>query len=85
MPNMDGYRLTQRIRQLGADARCGRDGKCSLEEQRCLESGMDSHLSKWLRWIVPKQDDAVNSMPIPRKKNADMRAQAFVYSCGRGR
>ena len=48
MPNMDGYRLTQRIRQLemtlpviGVTANA-----LAEEKQRCLESGMDSCLSK---------------------------------------
>ncbi|CND93992.1 hybrid sensory kinase in two-component regulatory system with RcsB and YojN [Yersinia kristensenii] len=48
MPNMDGYRLTQRLRQLnhnfpviGVTANALAEGK-----QRCLEAGMDNCLSK---------------------------------------
>lgn len=48
MPNMDGYRLTQRIRQLnqhlpviGVTANALAESK-----QRCLEAGMDNCLSK---------------------------------------
>ncbi|HCJ9715070.1 TPA: two-component system sensor histidine kinase RcsC [Escherichia coli] len=48
MPNMDGYRLTQRIRQLGLTLPViGVTANALAEEkQRCLESGMDSCLSK---------------------------------------
>jgi len=47
MPNMDGYRLTQRIRQLGLTLPVvGVTANALAEEkQRCLESGMDSCLS----------------------------------------
>ncbi|WP_050132958.1 two-component system sensor histidine kinase RcsC [Yersinia alsatica] len=48
MPNMDGYRLTQRLRQLnhnfpviGVTANALAEGK-----QRCIEAGMDNCLSK---------------------------------------
>lgn len=48
MPNMDGYRLTQRIRQLGLTLPViGVTANALAEErQRCLASGMDSCLSK---------------------------------------
>jgi two-component system capsular synthesis sensor histidine kinase RcsC len=48
MPNMDGYRLTQRIRQLGLTLPVvGVTANALAEEkQRCIESGMDSCLSK---------------------------------------
>lgn len=48
MPNMDGYRLTERLRQLnhnfpiiGVTANALAEGK-----QRCIEAGMDNCLSK---------------------------------------
>ncbi|BDH45129.1 sensor histidine kinase RcsC [Salmonella enterica subsp. enterica serovar Choleraesuis] len=48
MPNMDGYRLTQRIREMGMTLPViGVTANALAEErQRCLESGMDSCLSK---------------------------------------
>ncbi len=48
MPNMDGYRLTQRIRELGMRLPViGVTANALAEEkQRCIESGMDSCLSK---------------------------------------
>lgn len=48
MPNMDGYRLTQRLRQLGhAFPVIGVTANALAEEkQRCMESGMDNCLSK---------------------------------------
>jgi two-component system capsular synthesis sensor histidine kinase RcsC len=48
MPNMDGYRLTQRIRELGMTLPViGVTANALAEEkQRCIESGMDSCLSK---------------------------------------
>jgi len=48
MPNMDGYRLTQRIREMGLTLPViGVTANALAEEkQRCLESGMDSCLSK---------------------------------------
>ncbi|STD27153.1 two-component system, NarL family, capsular synthesis sensor histidine kinase RcsC [Enterobacter asburiae] len=54
---MDGYRLTQRIRQLGLTLPVvGRNGERAGEEkQRCLESGMDSCLSKPVTLDVLKQ------------------------------
>ncbi len=57
MPNMDGYRLTQRIRQLGVTLPVvGVTANALAEEkQRCLESGMDSCLSKPVTLDVLKQ------------------------------
>jgi two-component system capsular synthesis sensor histidine kinase RcsC len=57
MPNMDGYRLTQRIRQLGLTLPVvGVTANALAEEkQRCLESGMDSCLSKPVVLDVLKQ------------------------------
>ncbi|MGK0603600.1 response regulator, partial [Yokenella regensburgei] len=57
LPNMDGYRLTQRIRQLGLTLPVGGVTANALaeEKQRCLESGMDSCLSKPVVLDVVKQ------------------------------
>lgn len=57
MPNMDGYRLTQRIRQLGSTLPVvGVTANALAEEkQRCIESGMDSCLSKPVTLDVLKQ------------------------------
>jgi len=57
MPNMDGYRLTLRIRQLGLTLPVvGVTANALAEErQRCLESGMDSCLSKPVTLDVLKQ------------------------------
>ncbi|EDY9114217.1 response regulator, partial [Salmonella enterica] len=61
MPNMDGYRLTQRIRQLGLTLPVvGVTANALAEEkQRCLESGMDSCLSKPVTLDALKQTLAV--------------------------
>ncbi|AMO48022.1 Two-component system, NarL family, capsular synthesis sensor histidine kinase RcsC [Enterobacter sp. FY-07] len=61
MPNMDGYRLTQRIRQLGLTLPViGVTANALAEEkQRCLESGMDSCLSKPVTLDVIRQTLAV--------------------------
>ncbi|MEY8711385.1 two-component system sensor histidine kinase/response regulator [Mangrovibacter phragmitis] len=61
MPNMDGYRLTQRIRQLGLTLPViGVTANALAEEkQRCFESGMDSCLSKPVTLDVLKQTLAV--------------------------
>ncbi|XTZ39677.1 two-component system sensor histidine kinase RcsC [Salmonella enterica] len=61
MPNMDGYRLTQRIRQLGLTLPViGVTANALAEEkQRCLESGMDSCLSKPVTLDILKQTLAV--------------------------
>ena len=57
MPNMDGYRLTQRIRQLGMTLPViGVTANALAEEkERCLASGMDSCLSKPVTLDVIKQ------------------------------
>jgi len=57
MPNMDGYRLTQRIREQGLTLPViGVTANALAEEkQRCLESGMDSCLSKPVTLDVIKQ------------------------------
>ncbi len=61
MPNMDGYRLTQRIRQLGLTLPVvGVTANALAEEkQRCLESGMDSCLSKPVTLDVLEQTLAI--------------------------
>ena len=61
MPNMDGYRLTQRIRQLGLTLPVvGVTANALAEEkQRCIESGMDSCLSKPVTLDVLSQTLAV--------------------------
>ncbi|VXC92201.1 hybrid sensory kinase in two-component regulatory system with RcsB and YojN [Enterobacterales bacterium 8AC] len=48
MPNMDGYRLTQRLRQMHVDVPViGVTANALAEEkQRCIEAGMDNCLSK---------------------------------------
>ncbi len=48
MPNMDGYRLTQRLRQLGhVFPVIGVTANALAEEkQRCMDAGMDNCLSK---------------------------------------
>jgi len=48
MPNMDGYRLTQRLREMGLTLPViGVTANALAEEkQRCLASGMDNCLSK---------------------------------------
>lgn len=48
MPNMDGYRLTQRLRELGKTFPViGVTANALAEEkQRCIEAGMDNCLSK---------------------------------------
>lgn len=57
MPNMDGYDLTQHIRQLGLTLPViGVTANALAEEkQRCIESGMDSCLSKPVTLDVIKQ------------------------------
>ena len=57
MPNMDGYRLNQRIRQLGlTQPVIGLTANALAEEkQRSLASGMDSCLSKPVTLDIIKQ------------------------------
>lgn len=70
MPNMDGYRLTQRIRQLGLTLPVvGVTANALAEEkQRCLESGMDSCLSKPVTLDVLKQTLSVYAERVRRAR-----------------
>lgn len=70
MPNMDGYRLTQRIRQLGLTLPVvGVTANALAEEkQRCLESGMDSCLSKPVTLDVLKQTLAVYAARVRKTR-----------------
>lgn len=70
MPNMDGYRLTQRIRQLGLTLPVvGVTANALAEEkQRCLESGMDSCLSKPVTLDVLKQTLAVYAARVRKSR-----------------
>jgi two-component system capsular synthesis sensor histidine kinase RcsC len=70
MPNMDGYRLTQRIRQLGLTLPVvGVTANALAEEkQRCLESGMDSCLSKPVTLDVIKQTLAVYAARVRKAR-----------------
>lgn len=72
MPNMDGYRLTQRIRQLemtlpviGVTANA-----LAEEKQRCLESGMDSCLSKPVTLDILKHTLATYAAQVRKTRNA---------------
>ncbi|MGP3593205.1 two-component system sensor histidine kinase RcsC [Vagococcus sp. WN89Y] len=71
MPNMDGYRLTQRIRQLGLTLPViGVTANALAEEkQRCLESGMDSCLSKPVTLDVIRQTLAVYAARVRNSRN----------------
>lgn len=71
MPNMDGYRLTQRIRQLGLTLPVvGVTANALAEErQRCLESGMDSCLSKPVTLDVIKQTLAVYADRVRKSRS----------------
>ncbi|MTH46456.1 two-component system sensor histidine kinase RcsC [Intestinirhabdus alba] len=71
MPNMDGYRLTQRIRQLGLTLPVvGVTANALAEEkQRCLESGMDSCLSKPVTLDVLKQTLAVYAERVRKARD----------------
>ncbi|MBB1201640.1 two-component system sensor histidine kinase RcsC [Enterobacteriaceae bacterium 89] len=70
MPNMDGYRLTQRIRQLGLTLPVvGVTANALAEEkQRCLESGMDSCLSKPVTLDVIKQTLTVYAARVRKSR-----------------
>lgn len=72
MPNMDGYRLTQRIRQLGLTLPVvGVTANALAEEkQRCLESGMDSCLSKPVTLDVLKQTLAVYAARVRKTRGS---------------
>ncbi|CBA32357.1 Sensor kinase protein rcsC [Cronobacter turicensis z3032] len=71
MPNMDGYRLTQRIRELGMTLPVvGVTANALAEEkQRCLESGMDSCLSKPVTLDVLKQTLAVYADRVRKSRS----------------
>ncbi len=71
MPNMDGYRLTQRIRQLSLTLPViGVTANALAEEkQRCLESGMDSCLSKPVTLDVLKQTLTVYAARVRKGRN----------------
>ncbi len=66
MPNMDGYSLTQNIRQLGLTLPViGVTANALAEEkQRCIASGMDSCLSKPVTIEVVKQTLAVYAAKV---------------------
>lgn len=70
MPNMDGYRLTQRIRQLGLTLPVvGVTANALAEEkQRCIESGMDSCLSKPVTLDVLRQTLALYAERVRRAR-----------------
>ncbi len=70
MPNMDGYRLTQRIRELGMTLPViGVTANALAEEkQRCLESGMDSCLSKPVTLDIIKQTLAVYATRVRKER-----------------
>ena len=72
MPNMDGYRLTQRIRQLGLTLPViGVTANALAEErQRCLESGMDSCLSKPVTLDVIKKTLAVFTAQVRKGRES---------------
>ncbi|HFK7184763.1 TPA: two-component system sensor histidine kinase RcsC [Serratia odorifera] len=70
MPNMDGYRLTQRLRQMNFTSPViGVTANALAEEkQRCIEAGMDNCLSKPVTLETLEQTLAVYSA-IVRKNN----------------
>ncbi|WP_434639621.1 two-component system sensor histidine kinase RcsC [Klebsiella sp. I138] len=72
MPNMDGYRLTQRIRELGMTLPViGVTANALAEEkQRCLESGMDNCLSKPVTLDIIKQTLAVYAARVRKERES---------------
>jgi len=66
MPNMDGYRLTQRLREMGFSAPViGVTANALAEEkQRCLDAGMDNCLSKPITLDVLQHELAVYSQQV---------------------
>ncbi|HFP9391783.1 TPA: two-component system sensor histidine kinase RcsC [Raoultella ornithinolytica] len=70
MPNMDGYRLTQRIRELGMTLPViGVTANALAEEkQRCLESGMDNCLSKPVTLDIIKQTLAIYAARVRNER-----------------
>lgn len=71
MPNMDGYHLTQRIRELGLTLPViGVTANALAEEkQRCITSGMDNCLSKPVALDVVKQTLAIYSERVREKRH----------------
>ncbi|HAY0635591.1 two-component system sensor histidine kinase RcsC [Serratia rubidaea] len=72
MPNMDGYRLTQRLRELNFTSPViGVTANALAEEkQRCIEAGMDNCLSKPVTLETLAETLAIYSA-IVRKQNQD--------------
>ncbi|WP_240629912.1 two-component system sensor histidine kinase RcsC [Brenneria alni] len=74
MPNMDGYRLTQRLRELGQTFPViGVTANALAEErQRCLQSGMDNCLSKPVTLDILQQtlSDYSNTVRQAREASA---------------
>ena len=72
MPNMDGYTLTQNIRQLGLTFPViGVTANALAEEkQRCIASGMDSCLSKPVTLEVVKQTLMVYAARVRRERQS---------------
>lgn len=70
MPNMDGYRLTQRIRELGMKLPViGVTANALAEEkQRCLESGMDNCLSKPVTLDIIKKTLALYAARVRKER-----------------
>lgn len=70
MPNMDGYRLTQRIRELGMKLPViGVTANALAEEkQRCLESGMDNCLSKPVTLDIIKKTLALYATRVRKER-----------------
>ena len=70
MPNMDGYRLTQRIRELGMTLPViGVTANALAEEkQRCLESGMDNCLSKPVTLDIIKKTLALYAARVRKER-----------------
>lgn len=70
MPNMDGYRLTQRLRQLGhAFPVIGVTANALAEEkQRCIDAGMDNCLSKPVTLDVLKSTLAVYAERVRKSR-----------------
>lgn len=70
MPNMDGYRLTQRLRQMNFTAPViGVTANALAEEkQRCIEAGMDNCLSKPVTLETLEQTLAYYSQQVRRDR-----------------
>jgi two-component system capsular synthesis sensor histidine kinase RcsC len=83
MPNMDGYRLTQRIRELGMTLPViGVTANALAEEkQRCLESGMDNCLSKPVTLDIIKQTLAIYAARVRKERQERSRAGNRWWTC----